>query len=209
MDTTIKGLTLTHESIRIIFMEICNVSVKDDIAFEIVSISDIRETDDYPGIRVAFKAKYFPISVPLSVDITTGDKITPHEVKYEFQLLFEERTIPIMAYNLETILAEKIEMVLSRGIANTRPRDFYDIYILYSFRGAECSPDVLRKALEQTAKNRGSMIIIPDYKVIIENILNSNQMQRFWENYQHDFAYARDISFKMACDTIIKIMTWI
>jgi len=123
LDTTIKGLTLTHESIRLIFMEICNIPVEDDIVFEIVSIVDIRENDDYPGIRVDLKANYFPISVPLSVDITTGDKITPREVKYKFKLLFEERAIPIMAYNLETLLAEKIETVLSRGIANTRPRD--------------------------------------------------------------------------------------
>ncbi len=209
MDTTMKGLTLTHESIRSIFTEICNISIEDDIAFKIVSIADIRETDDYPGIRVALKANYSPISVPLSVDITTGDKITPQEVKYKYKLLFEERTIPIIAYNLETILAEKIETVLSRGIANTRPRDFYDIYILHSLRGAECNPAILRKGLDQTATKRGSIEIIPDYKVIIEKISNSDQMQGFWEKYQHDFAYARDISFKIACDTIIRIMTWI
>jgi len=119
LDTTIKGFTLTHEAIRKIFTEICAVQIADDVQFEIVGISDIRETDDYPGIRVALKANYPPISVPLTVDVTTGDMITPREVEYTFSLLFDDRTISILAYNLETVLAEKLETVLSRNIANT------------------------------------------------------------------------------------------
>jgi len=127
LDTTIKGFTLTHEAIREIFGEICTVEIADDVKFELGDISDIREGDDYPGIRVALKANYPPISVPLTVDVTTGDVITPREIEYTFSLLFDDRTISILAYNLETVLAEKIETVLSRSIANTRPRDFYDI----------------------------------------------------------------------------------
>ena len=118
LDTTIKGFTLTHEAIRKIFTEICAVQIADDVQFEVVGISDIRETDDYPGIRVALKANYPPISVPLTVDVTTGDMITPREVEYTFSLLFDNRTISILAYNLETVLAEKLETVLSRNIAN-------------------------------------------------------------------------------------------
>ena len=120
LDTTIKGFTLTHEAIRKIFTEICAVQIADDVQFEVVGISDIRETDDYPGIRVALKANYPPISVPLTVDVTTGDMITPREVEYTFSLLFDDRTISILAYNLETVLAEKLETVLSRNIANKR-----------------------------------------------------------------------------------------
>ena len=116
LDTTIKGFTLTHEAIRKIFTEICAVQIADDVQFEVVGISDIRETDDYPGIRVALKANYPPISVPLTVDVTTGDMITPREVEYTFSLLFDDRTISILAYNLETVLAEKLETVLSRNI---------------------------------------------------------------------------------------------
>ena len=137
LDTTIKGFTLTHEAIRKIFTEICAVQIADDVQFEVVGISDIRETDDYPGIRVALKANYPPISVPLTVDVTTGDMITPREVEYTFSLLFDDRTISILAYNLETVLAEKLETVLSRNIANTRPRDYYDVHILYALRGAD------------------------------------------------------------------------
>ena len=124
LDTTIKGFTLTHEKIKEIFEDICTIKVDDDVQFEIVSIADIRETDDYPGIRVSLKANYAPISVPLTVDVTTGDVITPEEIEYSFSLLFDERRISIWAYNLETVLAEKIETILSRGVANTRTRDY-------------------------------------------------------------------------------------
>jgi len=124
MDTTIKGFELTHEALRKIFTEICNISVDDDVEFELLGTADIREADDYPGIRVNMKANYSPISVALTVDVTTGDKITPREIEYKYSLMFDERTINILAYNLETVLAEKLETVVSRGIANTRPRDF-------------------------------------------------------------------------------------
>lgn len=134
LDTTIKGFTLTHESIRNIFTEICAIDVDDDVIFEMGDISDIREGDDYPGVRVRLNANYTPISIPLTVDVTTGDIITPREIEYTFSLLFDDRSISILAYNLETVLAEKIETVLSRSTANTRPRDFYDIHILYSLR---------------------------------------------------------------------------
>lgn len=195
LDTTIKGFTLTHESIHEIFGEICAVEIVDDVQFELVDISDIREDDDYPGIRVALKANYRPISIPLTVDVTTGDVITPGEIEYTFSLLFDDRTISILAYNLGTVLAEKIETVLSRSIANTRPRDFYDIHILYALRGAECNAKTLLQVLERTADKRGSRRVLEIYSDIIAEIRASEQLRGFWKKYQHDFDYAKDIFF--------------
>ncbi|MCD8131842.1 MAG: nucleotidyl transferase AbiEii/AbiGii toxin family protein [Lachnospiraceae bacterium] len=206
LDTTIRGFTLTHEAIHTIFSEICAVEVADDVIFEIAGISDIREGDDYPGIRVALKANYPPISVPLTVDVTTGDVITPGEIEYTFSLLFEDRTISVLAYNLETVIAEKLETVLSRGIANTRPRDYYDIYILYALRGNECNIETLRQALERTTEKRGSKKILTDYLTIIKEIRNSDTLQGFWRRYQKDFDYAGDILFEDVCDTIQQLM---
>ena len=206
LDTTIKGFTLTHESIREIFNKICAIEIDDDIKFEIVDVFDIRETDDYPGVRVSLKANYSPISVPLTVDVTTGDLITPREIEYTFPLLFDDRTIDILAYNLETILAEKIETVLSRGIANTRPRDYYDIHILYTLRKEQCNFDVLLKALEKTTEKRGSQKILVDYKDIISDIRISKELNDFWIKYQSNYDYAKDISFDEVCNTISKIM---
>ena len=206
LDTTIKGFTLSHESIRKIFKEICAVPIADDVRFELIDVTDIREKDDYPGIRVALKANYFPISVPLTVDVTTGDVITPREIEYNLPLLFDDRRINILAYNLETVLAEKLETVLSRSVANTRPRDFYDIHILYALRGAECNTSTLLQALERTANKRGSRKVLENYSDIIAEIRASEQLRGFWKKYQHDFDYAKEISFDDACDTIQNIM---
>ena len=207
LDTTVKGFTLTHESIRKIFSEICSIQADDDITFEMGSISDIREGDDYPGIRVALKAVYLPIRVPLTVDVTTGDVITPGEMEYSIPMLFDDRRINIFAYNLETVMAEKLETVLSRGIANTRPRDFYDIHILYSMRGDTCDFDVLYEALMRTAGKRKSTDIMEKYESIIDQIRGSEQMRNFWKRYQQNFDFAKDISFDDACDTVSEIMT--
>jgi predicted nucleotidyltransferase component of viral defense system len=206
LDTTIKGFTLTHQSIREIFDAICSIPVNDDVKFEIVSIADIRETDDYPGIRVSLKANYPPISVPLSVDVTTGDIITPKEIEYTFSLLFDDRTINILAYNLETVIAEKIETILSRNITNTRPRDFYDVYILYALRGNSINYENLSKALEGTTNKRGSHNILTEYNEILEMIKSNRQMQAFWNKYQKVSEYAKDISFDATCDTVLEIM---
>ena len=206
LDTTVKGFALTHESIRKIFEEISTVEIADDVKFELAGISDIREGDDYPGIRVALKANYPPISVPLTVDVTTGDVITPAEIEYTFPLLFDDRTISIFAYNLETVLAEKIETVLSRSIANTRPRDFYDIHILYTLRGVECDAKMMLQALERTADKRGSRKVLEVYPDIIAEIRESKKLQGFWEKYKRDFDYAKGISFDDVCDTIQCIM---
>ena len=144
--------------------------------------------------------------MPLTVDVTTGDKITPREVEYSFRLLFDERTISILAYNLETIFAEKLETIISRNVASTRPRDLYDIYILHSLRGEECDAETLRLALSETAKKRGSFEAILQYKKVMADILNSPEMKRFWAGYQKEFEYAKDISFETTCNAVIEIL---
>jgi len=206
MDATIKGFPLTHESIRGLLEEICAITVEDDVTFMVTQTTDIRERDDYPGIRVHMTANYPPLTVALKVDITTGDMITPGEVEYSLKLLFDDRSISVLAYNLETILAEKLETVLSRNIANTRPRDFYDIHILYTLRGEECDMAVLWQALKKTALKRGSLSTIGGYQDIVKDIVENLQMQNFWVKYQEEFDYAKDIGFSEACETVLRIM---
>lgn len=206
LDTTIKGFDLTIENLRGIFDDICSIKIEDDVVFEIYNVTEIREGDEYPGYRVHLKALYAPLAVPLTVDVTTGDKITPREIEYTFKLLFDDKTISIMAYNLETVLAEKLETVISRGQANTRPRDFYDIHILYSLRGNECDTEILKQALQHTAKKRGSADVLKNYKEIIDSVLNNETMQRFWSKYQQDFNYAKDLTFDTVCTTVVEIM---
>lgn len=207
LDTTIKGFTLTHNSITAIFKEICDIEIDDDITFEFINVTDIRKTDDYPGIRVSLKAYYAPISVSLTVDVTTGDIITPKEIKYHHNSMFDDKVIRILAYNLETILAEKIETVLSRSIANTRPRDYYDIYILYSLHNENINEETLKEALEKITIKRGSIYILSDYENILETIENDKRPRDIWNKYSTDYKYAKDISFKMTCDAISTLLT--
>lgn len=202
LDTTVKGFDLTIDTIRDILSDICRISVDDDVTFEILDGSDIRETDDYPGVRVSLRAEYGRLSVPLKIDVTTGDRITPSEILYKLSLLFDDRKISVLAYNLETILAEKIETILTRGIANTRPRDFHDVYILRALRKKKFRQKVLQAALYATAKKRGTTAILANYQAILQSIESDMQMKRYWMKYCKDYSYAKGIEFTEVCASI-------
>ena len=206
MDATIKGLPVNEQTIQEIFENICKIKLEDDVTFSFRSIEEIREGDVYTGYRVSLSANYPPMAVPLKLDITTGDKITPREIAYRFKLLLEDRSISVLAYNLETIIAEKLETVISRGDQNTRSRDYYDIYILFKLQYSNVKPDVLKAALSATTERRGSSVVIKEYRNIMDTVKNSQIMQKQWKNYQKDFEYATDISFEDACNVIVELM---
>lgn len=206
MDATIKGLPVNEENVREMFEEICKIELDDDVTFLFRSIGEIREEDVYTGYRVSLSANYLPMSVPLKLDITTGDKITPKEIEYQFKLLLEDRSISVLAYNLETIMAEKLETVISRGDQNTRPRDYYDIYILAKLQYANIETNALKNALDATAEKRGSSAVVKEYRKIMDTVKVSEVMHRQWNNYQKDFEYATDITFEDVCDVVIELM---
>ena len=206
MDVTIKGLPVNEQTVREMFEEICKIELEDEVTFSFRSIGEIREGDEYTGYRVLLSANYPPMAVPLKLDITTGDKITPKEIEYQFKLLLEDRSISILAYNLETIMAEKLETVISRGDQNTRPRDYYDIYILAKLQYSNIEFNSLKAALNATAQKRGSSEVLKSYHKIMDTVRNSEIMQKQWKNYQKDFEYATDIAFEDACDVVVELM---
>ncbi len=206
MDATIKGRSVNEESIEKMFLDICKIDLHDDVDFEFKKINEIREGDEYTGYRVSLLANYPPMAVPLKVDITTGDKITPSEIEYRFKLLLEEREISVLAYNLETVMAEKLETVVSRGDQNTRPRDYYDVYILVKLQYKNIDIEYLKAALDATSKKRGSSEVLKNYKNIIDVVRNSDVMIKQWRTYQKDFEYATDISFDEVCGVVVEMM---
>lgn len=206
MDTTIKNYPVTIETVKEMFNEICKIFVDDEITFNIKSVSHIREKDEYEGVRISLLANYPPMSVPLKVDVTTGDRITPKEIQYSFKTMFDNDTIKVLAYNLETILAEKLETIISRGIENTRPRDFYDIYILYNLQWNNINIDWLKSALLSTIDKRNSQWIVEKWKDIIQSIKNDTNMINQWNSYSKTYEYANDISFNQVCDTVSTIL---
>lgn len=160
MDATLKRYPVNEDTVRKMIEKIIQINLQDDITFTLKNIGEIREGDEYTGYRISLSANYPPMAVPLKLDITTGDKITPHEVEYEYKLMLEERKIQVLAYNMATILAEKLETVISRSDQNTRPRDYYDIYILSKVQGANINMETLANALAATAEKRGSTAVI-------------------------------------------------
>lgn len=206
MDVTIKGYPVDEDAIRKMIQEIIIVPVDDNISFQIKGIGKIRAGDEYSGHRVALSADCEKMSVPLKLDITTGDKITPREMKYSYKLMLEDRSISVLAYNLSTILAEKLETVISRGDQNTRPRDYYDIFILKKLQAENIEKESLLAALSATAKKRGSSEILKQYIAIMSTGRKSDIMKQQWGNYRKDFDYAYGIEFEEACDAVIEIM---
>ena len=201
LDTTVRGFDLTHESAERAFREIISVQADDDWEFEFDRTEDIRETDDYPGIRVHIKAIYAPMAIPLTVDVTTGDKITPNAVEYRYPLLFDEGEISLMAYPIETVLAEKLETIVSRGVANTRPRDFYDIHVLMNTKCDYIDMDVLRNALESTCGKRGSWVTITRWANILDGVAGDATMLAQWAKYARKNPYAAGVSLQECCAT--------
>lgn len=204
MDLSVSGIEMTHENLRSVFEEIIAVPIDDDIRFEITRVSDIMKTADNPGIRISFKANYPPVCVCMTADVSTNDIITPGRVEFPFPLMFEDRTMNVFAYNLETILSEKLEAVFSRGVGNTRLRDYYDLYTLPSLY--RINTLILRQALERTAGKRGDLYILTDYPEILEDIRASDRLRGLWTKYGENYPYAKDIPFEDACDTVQRIM---
>ena len=206
IDMTLKGKPVNEAFILDYINEISRININDEVKFDVVSITEIREMDDYFGFRVSLIAGIGTMKIPLKIDITTGDKIIPSEISYEYPLMFENRSIKIKAYNLETILSEKIETIISRGNQNTRMRDFYDVYILLKLKSKNIDYNILRLAIEETSPKRDSLNLLLKYKEIISNIENNNEMLVRWENYRNSFNYARTIDFTEICRFLTEIL---
>lgn len=205
LDTTLRNLPLTEEQISTALSSICKIDLKDDVLFEIISVVPIRKDDVYGGYCVRVDAVYDTIVTPLSIDVSTGDIITPEAVKYEFGSIFDETVkITLWGYNIETVMAEKMETILSRGVFTTRPRDFYDVYILVTTQ--EYDRKIFKEALKATAIHRGSLEKIADVKGIIEQISSNDDLKSMWRKYQRKFAYASDISYESVMDILRALM---
>lgn len=201
LDTTLKNLPLTPDAIRSALEQICAVPSGDTVNFEVGAISPIREDDAYGGYRVALTARFETLAVPLSIDVSTGDAITPHAIPYCFAEIFdEEKSYELWAYNVETVLAEKVETILRRGVFNTRPRDFYDAYILATTQPFDRA--VFAEALRATARHRGTTEQITDVPGILCSIRQSPELRAMWDKYQKQFGYAQNITYEQILDVV-------
>ncbi len=205
MDTTVRGIQMEEDEIVSAVKEIIAMDVGDGISFEFQKIEPIREDDAYNNFRVHLRAKYGKIDSPMKIDITTGDIITPAAIRYDFPFVFEEKTVPVMAYTLETVLAEKYETIIRRNIGTTRARDYYDLHTLYRSRKDVVQMEVLRAAVIHTAEKRDSVDDIMDWRDILKDIREEPQLYLLWDNYAADNKYIGDLKFNEVLDTVDEI----
>lgn len=200
MDATIKNYPINVEALTKAINDICSVVIDDDVSFSFSGIDAIRDDDAYGGYRVSITAEYDTITTPLQIDITTGDAITPKEVLYLFKMIFEEGSFGIWAYNIETVLAEKMETILRRGELNTRPRDFYDVYILAKTQRFEHS--IFVDALKSTATHRETTHIFTNISSRLDKISGSDTLRSRWSKYTKDYRYADGITYEDVMEAI-------
>jgi len=206
LDTTIKGIELTAEKLTIIIKEIIEIPTDESFSLSFDNVSEIREKADYLGFKLKLCADFEKIHELVSIDVTTGDAITPREIKFNINRLFTDEKLSLLSYPLETILAEKVETILSRGVASTRPRDFYDVYALSKLRWNEINFTTLSIALNNTMDKRDSRFRLDNYFVIMEQIMTSQVQHQFWKKYQREYNYAKDVSFDEVIVSILRVM---
>jgi len=205
VDATLKGQALTEDNVLSIVNNIINISLEDGMTFEVLNVDTIMDESDYPGIRVKLKSYLDKMSTPFKIDFSTGDIITPREISYSYKLLFEDRSISVLAYNIETILAEKLESVIYRGNVNTRMRDFYDIFIFETTLAMNIDFNLLKEALSNTSKHRGTYSKMNDIELILTEIKSDSAMTKHWTDYQKKFEYATGITFDDTVNAIERL----
>lgn len=206
IDTTLKNLSLNSENAREIVENIIAVPMEDNVHFHIKSVSGIMEDAEYEGVRLALEAQLETMRIPMKIDLSTGDVITPSEIRYQYRLMFEDRSISVWAYTPETVLAEKIETILVRGLLNTRLRDYYDLYILQNC-SLHIDYKVLYEAVRTTCRKRGSDPVLSEYSGILKELEKSSTMQELWVNYQRKNSYAAGISWKEVLQSVSDLCT--
>ena len=205
MDASVCGITVDKDMLERTFKEILSIDVGDGIVFRYDCMEPIREDDEYDNFRVHIVAEYGKICNRMKIDVTTGDRIIPSAINYSFSSFFDEVKIDILAYAIETILAEKYETILRRNIGNTRSRDFYDLYVLFKRYASEINPISFKLAVENTARKRGSLDILADYKSICAEIIMDDNLRRLWRNYCASEPYAARFSFVEVADNVLSV----
>jgi predicted nucleotidyltransferase component of viral defense system len=204
IDTTVKALPLNKEDIRVILDDICHIKLEDNITFKVTEIETIMDDFEYSGLRIHMEATLEKLRQPMKIDISTNDEITTSAMEYEYKLIFEDRSILLNTYNIETTLAEKIQTIINRGIANTRMRDYYDIYELE--KETDFSLAILKEAFKVTCIHRGTVFTAEKINEEMDNISESSELEELWNNYRKKNYYVGDIQYDEIVNSVRKIV---
>lgn len=205
IDVNITGMDFEETAIREMITKIINVNIDDDVIFEVDKNVPIKEDNEYGGYKFKLIAKLSNLKIPFGIDISTGDLITPRAIEYNYKTILEKEKINLYTYNYETIIAEKLETVLKRNIANSRMKDYYDLYYFATYKWNDINLDTLRKAIGATFEHRNSVKYLEDYKKIIENLSQDDTLEARWDKYRKEHEYAKEIEFGDTIEAIKKI----
>ena len=206
IDATATGFSVDPSTLKETLLSICSVDLQDGFSFSFDRIESIRETDSYPGLRAYMMASFAPMTVPFYVDVTVGDAITPKPVLQLFWSMFDDGDYELLSYNLETLLAEKLDTVLSRGVLNTRSRDFYDIDLLWNRYKKTIKKDILATAIRNTMSSRNNLKSLEDFENILNSVLSDGKMNERWANYQQEYVFVAGKSFSEVCNSVLEIL---
>lgn len=206
MDATLKGIPLTKNDVEKVFNEILHIDIDDGASFQIISIKDIRLEDEYGGFRLNILSKLGNNKTYITVELTTGDVITPREMKYNYNCIFEDKTIPIMSYTLETVLAEKFQTIVTRGLLNTRLKDFYDVYILINTKIDDLNRSNLIKSIKNTFKCRKTNFDLEQFNEVINDLCDDNNMNNLWNEYVSKNSYVKNVKFEDTTNALKEII---
>ena len=204
IDATVQALPLSKDKLEKIITEICEIQLEDNILFRIVDMETIMDEFDYPGIRIHIEALLERLKQPIKIDVSTDDAITPRAIEYQYPLMFEERDICLHTYNIETLLAEKSQTIINRGLANTRMRDFYDLYEIK--QKLDFSTDIYRQAFNATCKKRGTIFSKEQVEFELKNLATSTEMEKMWNQFKGKNYFVEDIEYFEVIQTISDII---
>ena len=206
IDTTIQNYDLSIENTRRMIESICHVHIVDGVTFEITKVTEIMDEMEYPGIRFSLEACIGRMTTPIKIDVSTGDAITPRAVEFEYKLMLEDRSISLMSYNIETLLAEKLQTILTRGVLNTRMRDFYDVHVLLTTRDKNINKNIIKQAFFETCKNRQTENLTENARKIYGSIADDDRLASLWSSYQQRYPYVDDLSFDVVLDSLKRLL---
>lgn len=205
LDATIQGAAVDVDQVSDMISEIISVPVNDGVSFSMKSVSEIMDEAEYPGVRVSIETMFDGVRTPFKIDISTGDVITPREVHYHFHLMFEERTIELLAYSLETVLSEKLETVISRATTNTRMRDFYDLHTLYQFYDETLTAQILSDALYATARRRETLLLLSETEDVLRELADDPHIRKLWDTYRTRYSYASELPWDIILSSVRRL----
>lgn len=205
IDVNITGMDFERSTIEEMINKIITVKIDDDVTFEIDKNIPIKEDNEYDGYRFKLIAKLSNLRIPFGIDISTGDLITPRAIEYNYKTILENDNINLYTYNYETIIAEKLETILKRNTANSRMKDYYDLYYFVTYKWNDIDINTLKSAINTTFTHRNSKEYLKRFNTIIKNILEDETLIVRWDKYRKEHEYAKEIEFNDTIKAIAKI----